>query len=264
MQMVYENALNIYTDGSCYPGPRRGGIGIIFVTVDETGNDAIEEIGLPGYQQATNNQMELMACIKAMRIASTHKSINSVNKVYVFTDSMYVSDNLNRAKYEWPKQRWNNRDGRPVENADLWKDLVKQIKKVQRGVEFRWVKGHAKNTYNKAVDKLAKQSAKGVLNRPLNVTTVRRKKTSQSVERGSVRMLGQELSVRIVTDTYLRTQKIYKYKYEVLSPDSEYCGKVDIIFSEHILRSGHHYRVKVNDIKNNPRILELLEELDRT
>lgn len=75
--MVYENALNIYTDGSCYSGPRRGGIGIIFITIDEAGNEVVEEIELPGYQQATNNQMELMACIKALERACTHESIFS-------------------------------------------------------------------------------------------------------------------------------------------------------------------------------------------
>ncbi len=261
--MVYENALNIYTDGSCYSGPRRGGIGIIFVTINEAGDEVVEEIELPGYQQATNNQMELMACIKALQRACSYNLIYSVDKVYVFTDSMYVCDNTNRAKYEWPRQRWNNRDGRPVKNADLWKDLVKQIRRVPRSVEFKWVKGHAKNKHNQAVDKLAKKSAKGVLNRPLKLTTVRRKITEQSVERGSVRMLGQELSVRIITDSYLRVQRIYEYKYEVLSQVSAFCGKVDWICSEHLLRAGHQYNVKVNNDTKNPRILEVLGEVDR-
>lgn len=33
MQQSDENALNIYTDGSCLPAPRRGGAGYLFITV---------------------------------------------------------------------------------------------------------------------------------------------------------------------------------------------------------------------------------------
>jgi ribonuclease HI len=156
-----------------------------------------------------------------------------------------------------------NRLGRPVENGYLWKELVRRIGKVPRKVEFKWVKGHSKNRHNKAVDKLAKQSANGFLNPPLKVATVRRKITEQSVQIGSVKMHGQDVSIRIITDTLLMPQKIYKYKYEVISESSEYCGNVDWIFSEHLLRAGHHYEVRVNDETKNPRIVDVLCELDR-
>jgi len=261
--MVYENALNIYTDGSSYSNPRRGGIGIRYITIDEAGDEIIDDDAPPGYKEATSNEMELMACIKALEGACNHEKIDSVDRVYVFTDSMYVRDNLNRAIYEWPKQKWMNRFGRPIENGALWKELVRQKKKVPRNVEFKWIRGHSENKHNKAVDKLAKQSAKGFLNQPLKVATVRRKITEQSVQRGSVEMHGQELSIRIITDTLLRPQRIFKYKYEVISESSEYCGNVDWIFSEHLLRAGHHYEVRVNDETNNPRIVAVLDELDR-
>jgi hypothetical protein len=116
------------------------------------------------------------------------------------------------------------------------------------------VKGHAKNPHNKAVDKLAKQSAKGVLNRPLKITTVRRKKSVLTVERGCVPMLGQTLSIRIITDTYMRPQRLYKYKYEVLPDNGTLSGNVDLIFhdSKECLRAGHHYEVRVNSDTKNP------------
>jgi hypothetical protein len=54
--MVYEKALNIYTDGSSLPAaPRRGGIGILFVTINESGDEVAENIELPGHAGATNN-----------------------------------------------------------------------------------------------------------------------------------------------------------------------------------------------------------------
>jgi hypothetical protein len=179
--------------------------------------------------------------------------------------SMYVAGNVDRAKFQWSTHRWLTRDGRPVENADLWKQLVRALKRIRKRVDFEWVKGHAKDPHNKAVDQLAKRSAKGVLNRALKVTAVRKKKTSASVIRGCVPMQGQTLSIRIITDTYMRVQRIYKYKYEVLPDGGVHRGKVDLIFhdSEDCLRAGHHYEVRVNDQPQNPRIIEVIRELAR-
>lgn len=261
--VLRDNALNIFTDGSSLPHPRRGGIGIRFVTTDTAGDEVIEEHCLLGYKGATNNQMELMACIKALEIASDHPMLDTVNEVWLYTDSMYVTNNMPNAMFGWQKMRWMNRSGRPIENADLWKELLRVVKRVPRRVRFQWVKGHAKNTHNKAVDKLAKQSAKGVLNKSLRVTAVRRKKTDRPVQVGSVTMEGQTMSVRIITDTYMKTQKLYKYMYEVLSEGSPNCGNCDYIYSEITLCAGHHYEVRVNETPENPRIVEVLNELDR-
>lgn len=46
MQQLDENALKIYTDGSCFPSPRVGGVGYLFVTVDDDGNEVIHEESL--------------------------------------------------------------------------------------------------------------------------------------------------------------------------------------------------------------------------
>jgi ribonuclease HI len=131
--MVYENALNIYADGSSYSHPRRGGIGIRYVTIDGAGNEVVQNEDTLGHEGATNNEMELLACIKALEGASEHPSFGAVNRIYVL---------------------------------ELWKRLIRVLRKIPKRVDFEWVKGHAKDTHNKAVDKLAKQSAKGVLNRP--------------------------------------------------------------------------------------------------
>jgi ribonuclease HI len=259
--MVYEKTLNIYTDGSSYSRPRRGGIGVRFVTINELGNEVIEDHALLGYGGATNNEMELLACVRALEIAANHEKLHAVERVVIFTDSLYVSDNVDRAKFQWLRQKWLNRDGRPIENAALWKDLVRGIKKLSKRVDIEWVKGHAKDAHNKAVDKLAKQSAKGVLTPPLKVATVRRKRSTQTVQIGSVLMRGQTLAIRIITDTYLRPQKVFKYKYEVFA--GEFIGRVDLIFADEVLRAGHHYEVRVNGQTDNPRIVEIIQELER-
>jgi ribonuclease HI len=261
--MAYEKVLNIYTDGSSYSRPRRGGIGIRFVTIDEQGNEVVQEEVVSGHKEATNNEMELLASIKGLELAEEHPQLKTLERIVVFTDSLYVKENVPRAIFQWPRQKWLSREGRPIENATLWKELVRLIKRIPKRVDFEWVKGHSKDAHNKAVDKLAKQSAKGVLNPPLKVATVRRKRTTQTAQVGIVPMRGQSLLIRVITDTFMRVQRVYKYKYEVLEGSVDHVGCVDLIFADECLRAGHHYEVRVNDNTNSPRIVEIVRELER-
>lgn len=261
--MIDEEALNIFTDGSSYSNPRTGGIGIRFVTVNAEGHEVIEDIQVQGYKGATNNSMELYACVVALREAAIFPKINDVKKICILTDSRYVVDNLNYAKFNWPKTKWHTKNGTPVLNADLWKQLLKEIKQAPHFVRIDWIKGHSKNVHNKAVDKLAKQSAKGFLNKPLSIIEVRRKKTKKTVNSEGVEMKGQRLAISIITSQYLKVQKIIKYKYEVISKRSKYFGNVGIIYSEGDMRAGHHYEISVNNDTLNPRVLKILKEIDR-
>ena len=260
--MILEDALNIYTDGSSFSGPRKGGIGIRFITIDDEGNEKFNAVVYPGYRGATNNQMELYACIQALKEAQKSYDLSSFNKIVINTDSQYVADNYSNALFNWSRNRWRNREGRPIENAAIWKDLLKSVRKIRKRVEFNWVKGHSKDEHSKAVDKLAKKSAKNAFKTPLTIVSVRRKTTNKSVEVGSVKMLGQRLRIRVITTEYLRPQRIYKYKYEVLSAKSKYHGNVDLAFSELSIRDGHCYIVRFNKNTENPEIVKVLAEID--
>ena len=224
----------------------------------------IEDVEVSGYMNATNNQMELHACVAALKEALRYKELASFDGIAIYTDSRYVVDNYRKAMFEWPKTKWRTRDGPPVLNAGLWKDLIKQMKLCYPlRVNFFWVKGHSKDQHNKAVDKLAKNSAKRALNKPLSVVTVRRKITPKSVEQGSVRMHGQRLRLRVITSEYLRVQRLSRYKYEVISKGSKYFRNVDFIFSNLDLKAGHHYEVVVNKDSSTPTIIRVLRELER-
>lgn len=259
--MTYEDALNIYTDGSSYQRPRRGGVGIRYIIINDAGDEEYQDECTHGYKEATNNEMELMAPILALRGVPDEMMSSNVQRIYILTDSQYVRDHLYHAMTYWPANGWCNKHGKPIENVKLWKDLVREVKKAQKRVEFKWVKGHGTNRHNKAVDKLAKKSANGFLNEPLTVQSVRRKTSEKSVEIGSVGMDGQELNIRIITDKRMREQRLWRYKYEVLPSDSLYAGNVDVIFSEHLLRAHHSYLVKVCNEQDNPRIVEIIEEI---
>lgn len=256
-----DNALNIYTDGSCLPRPRRGGIGIRFLLLNEEGYPEPFDLKLPGYRASTNNQMELQACIEALKEAP--RVDPSAEKIAIHTDSRYIVDNYKKAMFQWPTNGWSLRDtGRPVENVDQWKELVRLIKKNGR-VEFYWVKGHSKNEDNKAVDRLAKESAKIALNKPISPGDVRRKQTTKSVRVGSVRMRGQRISIRIITAQPMRSHGLFKYRYEVISKGSKYFGNVDFIFSDIMIKAGHSFVVSLNNHQYNPRISKVIREILR-
>lgn len=260
--MIIEDALNIYTDGSSFSGPRVGGVGIRFITIDENGNEKTLDIKQPGYKGATNNQMELHACIQALIEAQKNFDIKDYNKIVINSDSQYVVANYKNALFNWSKNGWKNREGRPMENAIFWKALLKQVKKIGKRVEFNWVKGHSKDLHNKAVDKIAKISAKNPLNKPLTIVSVRRKTSNRSTEVGSVKMQGQRFVIRVISAEYFRLQKQYKYRYEVISKTSKYYSNVDFIFSMLSIRDGHCYTITVNKNTKSPMILRVLYEIN--
>ena len=47
--MVYHRALNIYADGSSYSHPRRGGMGIRYVTINLEGDEVVQSEEIPGH-----------------------------------------------------------------------------------------------------------------------------------------------------------------------------------------------------------------------
>jgi len=225
--VIYENSINIYADGSSYSRPRVGGLGIRLVTINALGQEEFEDVLLPGYAGATNNQMELRACIEGIKNAMRRPDYDSFTRIDIYSDSLYV------------------------------------INKCRKRVDFHWVKGHSKDKHNKAADKLARQSGRKAINRPLSVVKVRRKVTSKSVEPGCVPMNNQRISIRIITDEYLKLSKLYKYKYEVISKSSPHYGNVDFAFSEIILNAGHSYSIRFNDNNNNASITKVFREIPK-
>jgi RNase H len=117
------------------------------------------------------------------------------------TDATYAAEDLNNALYNWPRNGWTTREGAPVLNADLWKELTREYRKLKQQrlrVEITWRKGHsASNPHNKVADKLAKQSAGSPLEATRVAPVVRRKKSMRTTERGSELMLGQERVPRL-------------------------------------------------------------------
>lgn len=136
--------LTIYTDGASRGNPGNGGYGAVLIY----GNN-IKEIS-EGYIHTTNNRMELMAVIAALK-ALKKDNLN----IEIFTDSKYVMDAFEKKWIDsWQKKGFKN-----VKNPDLWKTLIALYKK--HDISFKWVKGHSGNKYNERCDYLATIAADG-------------------------------------------------------------------------------------------------------
>lgn len=267
MPRIIENAILVYTDGSLYPKGRRGGMAIVLVHVDQVGVEVVvDSLSPPGEMGTTNNRMELQAAIEGLKRVADLPQFPHVPLIVVRTDSRYVTRHFQHAQLYWRTNGWRNQSGRPIENADLWKELVKVRGKIRKRVDFEWVKGHAKgkakDIYNDAADKLAKESAKSPLSKRVYRSSVRRKQSARRTVRSSVEMHGQSMRIRVVEMQWMGIQKVWKYRYEVTSTESPFYENLDWIFSRHYLRDGHEYLVVVNDQTANPQILDVLEEIN--
>jgi ribonuclease HI len=262
--MYNEDALFIYTDGSCYHHPRTGGFGVRIVHFSDAGESVPDDLQFPGVPGATISEMEIYAVAKGIEQALKRPDIGRFRKVIVRTDSMFVRDNYRRAMNDWRLRKWIKADGGPVVNAPFWKGLNKAMKKAYDRLHFlpqiEWVKGHAKDEHNKAVDKLAKKSAKNATSKPISVVTVRRKRSPHLVKPGSVKLFGQKLAVNIITAQFLKVQRVYRYRYEVITKKDPHFQCVDFICSKHELRAGHRYLVTLSDEGAPPEIMHIHRE----
>lgn len=139
------NHIRIYTDGACSGNPGKGGYGIIMEWV---GRQYYREFS-QGYALTTNNRMELLAVIEALR-----KLKRSPMMVEVYTDSKYVADAvIKKWVFSWEKKAFHNR-----KNADLWRVFLSLFRK--HYVTFHWIKGHNQHPQNERCDALAVEAIK--------------------------------------------------------------------------------------------------------
>ena len=137
--------MEIYTDGACKGNPGPGGWGAIL----RMGEHEKELSG--GDRATTNNRMELLGAIEALR------ALREPCRVTLHTDSKYVIDGITSWIFGWQRNGWKNAAKKPVANAELWQDLIAATKGHQ--VEWVWVKGHDGHPENERADRLASDAA---------------------------------------------------------------------------------------------------------
>lgn len=129
---VTENGvIAVWTDGACRGNPGKGGFGVLLRSSDRT------QSWSGAYRYTTNNRMELLAVLFALR------QTPAGSRVHVVTDSTYVCENYQQTHL--------------TTNGDLWQQLRTEL--LARHVTWAWTRGHSGHLENEACDVLASQAA---------------------------------------------------------------------------------------------------------
>ena len=136
--------LDVHTDGACLGNPGIGGWGVIFCTTPE-------RVLSGGVQATTNNRMELVAALEALRAVPPNQVLR------VHSDSTYVVKGMTVWIKAWRKKGFRRPGGVAMPNVDLWRQLDELA--ASRRVSWQWVRAHAGHAFNERVDKIARDAA---------------------------------------------------------------------------------------------------------
>jgi ribonuclease HI len=147
---VSQVLVEAFTDGACRGNPGPGGWGALL----RRGSHEREISGAE--PDTTNNRMELMAAIEALR------ALTRPTRVRITTDSQYVRQGVTEWVKRWQANGWRTTQRQAVKNQDLWRELLE----LARGheVEWCWVRGHSGHPENERADALANAAIDTMLN----------------------------------------------------------------------------------------------------
>ena len=128
----------LYTDGACSGNPGPGGYGVVLRC--GTREKEMSE----GFEQTTNNRMELLAVIVGLEAIKWERA-----DVQVVSDSKYVVDAVSKG-WLW---KWVKTDFVKKANPDLWRRFIDVYNR--HNVTFNWIKGHAGHPENERCDAMA-------------------------------------------------------------------------------------------------------------
>ena len=142
--------VKIFTDGACKGNPGMGGWGALLKFQEE-------EKEINGFKSlTTNNIMELMAVIEALKV------VTRPSEIEITTDSKYVKNGITSWIFNWKKNGWKTAAKKTVKNKELWIELDNLIQK--HTIEWKWVKGHSGHKENERADKLANKAIEEHIN----------------------------------------------------------------------------------------------------
>jgi|ERR1700723_1342904 len=258
-------AIQIHTDGSAYRNPGHVSGCAVIAQYPEHLNREDEIIVDFGCAKSTNQRMELKACIEGLKWVRETGPWSGVTSVLVVTDALYITRFIGLAP-EWKNRGWENRDGQPILNADLWDDLLKARAKAGIRIEFVWKEGKA-TEIGKRVDKLAKAAAKrGGTDRDWGYKPG---SYCRSMVKGGTALpfpaTGQVEVIRLYAKKPVTKEKerisfnifddarqVYEFKFYAFTTPL-------LAFTMH---RWHGYRVRFNDNLKYPQVLQCIAEVD--
>lgn len=106
-----------------------------------------------GWPHGTNNMGELKAVLDLLEATA----VDADQHLLILCDSQYVINSVTKWMPGWKRKGWRKKDGKPVMNVELLKDIDRAL--AGRSVEFEWVKGHSGHAMNEAADRRANAAA---------------------------------------------------------------------------------------------------------
>ncbi len=144
--MIELKKVSIYIDGACSGNPGPGGYGIVI----EYNGTKVEKSG--GFNNTTNNRMEIMAAIVAL------ESLTEKCSVIVFSDSQYLVNAVMKGWVQrWKANGWMRNRKEEALNPDLWERMLRICGRHE--VEFKWIRGHEGHEENERCDQLARKAS---------------------------------------------------------------------------------------------------------
>jgi len=147
----------IHYDGSCSGNPGPGGYAAVLRRMD--GDTELRRKTVKGHEAepTTNVRMEMTAAAAALEAVKPGEA----EIIVIYGDNSLVTKGMTEWVSNWGRRGWKTSDGKPVANRDLWERLIAAT--VDKTVEWRWVKGHAGDTRNGEVDRLARAGTQKAL-----------------------------------------------------------------------------------------------------
>jgi ribonuclease HI len=156
-EKIMDVSLKIYTDGGCAGNPGPGGWAYLMVKQTFQGWETIAQ-NRGAEEATTNNRMELIAVIEALRALKTMNDVP--RQAAVYTDSQYVQKGITEWIRTWKRNSWKTSDKKPVKNKDLWVQLDALASEFP--LQWEWIKGHAGNVYNEICDAMTQEAIEGI------------------------------------------------------------------------------------------------------
>ena len=111
--------------------------------------------GTGGEYGATNNRMELMGLINALKVLGQRKW--NKEKINATLDSRYVLQAIQKGWLQsWKRNGWRKSSGEEIANQELWQE-VDRLLPYFPNIKLNWTKGHANNKGNVIVDEMLNQ-----------------------------------------------------------------------------------------------------------
>ncbi|MEO8391540.1 MAG: ribonuclease H [Chloroflexota bacterium] len=127
--------IDLYADGACSGNPGPGGYAFSLIAWDTTTDKALKTLHGSGQAlDTTNNRMELVAALEGLKALSKPATLT------VISDSQYLIKGMSEWITTWQANHWRNAKQKPIENQDLWMELIAAAQ--PHTITWTWTKGH--------------------------------------------------------------------------------------------------------------------------